>query len=98
LLVSLVLVGVPLGAVVVARTVGRAPTAAAQRRHYFLVGERICLHALKTLPGSDQRAGLRLAFMSGRYPAEYRAAVAAGCEAAIRRLPLLGSGSPAPSS
>ena len=95
-LVVLVLVGLPLGVFLLARTTGAS--AAAQRQHYFMIGERGCSKLIKKLPGSQGAIAQFLPLNVSGYPAEYRGAVEAGCNAAIRMLPLLGYGSPPPSS
>jgi hypothetical protein len=96
LLVVLVLVGLPLGVFLVARAGGAS--AAAQRHHYFMIGERECSTFIKRLPGSQGAIAQVFAINVSGYPAEYRGAVEAGCNAAIRMLPLLGYGSPPPPS
>ena len=92
-LAVLVLVGVPLGALAIGRSGGAATSAGLERHHYFLVGRRICAHALASLPPGGQ--GVQFGFrVSGTYPARFRKAVSAGCRAAIREWPVLGYDSP----
>jgi hypothetical protein len=95
-LVVLVLVGLPMGVLLVARTT--AASAASQRQRYFLVGKRECSNFLKKLPSSQGTIAPLFAINVSGYPAEDRGAVEAGCNAAIHQLPLLGYGSPPPST
>jgi hypothetical protein len=95
--VVLALVAVPFGVFLGARA-GSSGSAGAERRHFFLVGERECAHTLGKLPQAGTGSGFRFGFLvSDRYPRAYRAAVEAGCKAAVKRWPLLGYGSPPPS-
>ena len=87
LAVAVALVGVPIGALIVARTGPPTPLpgTAAMRRSYFLAGERQCEKAIQKIEaqqGDGQLLGFAVLADVGKYPKEFRQAVEAGCQAA----------------
>jgi hypothetical protein len=87
LVLALVLVGVPIGAFVVARTETQTPlpVTAAMGHHYFLVGERQCERTLRKAEaqqGAGQLLAFQIAIDTSKYPKQFRQAVSAGCRAA----------------
>ncbi|HKV68592.1 MAG TPA: hypothetical protein VJN72_10950 [Gaiellales bacterium] len=86
-LVSLVLVAVPITAFVVAgmRPQTPPPVTAATRLHDYELGKRQCAQTIREIEsqsGQGPLLGFGIAVGGDGYPKEYRAAVAAGCQAA----------------
>jgi len=86
-LVSLVLVGAPLTAFVLAGMQPQTPppVTAATHLHYFELGKRQCAQTIRKIESQSspgQLLGFRIAIGANGYPKEFRSDIAAGCRAA----------------
>ena len=87
LIIGVVLVGGPVGALVIASTQPHTqpPSTAAMHHRYFEVGKRQCEATLKKAEAqapTGELLGFNIAITTDEYPKEFRHDVSAGCQAA----------------